>query len=102
MLNIKTEIKDKVAEVVLDGRMDGAEAPKVDEAFNALPETIETVILDLEDLIYVSSAGLRVFLAAQKKMNARSGRMKFMNVGENVMEIFETTGFDRIFDISDN
>jgi anti-sigma B factor antagonist len=64
-----------------------------------LPETLSELIMDFTVLEYLSSAGLRVILAAQKIMNARNGKMEIRNVNETIMEIFEVTGFTDILTI---
>lgn len=74
------------------GRLDTITAPTLDKAIGENIEGTEILVLDLKELEYISSAGLRVLLSAQKKMN-RSGSMKVTNVCEDIMEIFEMTGF---------
>ena len=87
------EIKRNKEEIVLQvaGRLDTTTAPAFDKA---IVENINTksLILDFKKLEYISSAGLRVLLSAQKKMN-QIGEMKVINVSEEVMEVFEITGF---------
>ena len=73
-----------------DGRLDTVTAPELETFLNENTAGIEALILDCEKLAYVSSAGLRVLLAAQKKM---ANTMKLVNVCELVMEVFEMTGF---------
>lgn len=76
--------------VALDGRLDTTTAPELDSFFAANYDGNGTVVIDCEKLTYISSAGLRVLLAAQKKTK---GSMKLINVCELVMEVFEMTGF---------
>ena len=76
--------------VALDGRLDTITAPELEAFFGENCGNIEALTLDCEKLVYVSSAGLRVLLTAQKKMK---GAMKLINVCELVMEVFEMTGF---------
>lgn len=98
MLNIIKTVEDGKAEVALEGRLDTVTAPELEQALNeALPELSE-LTLDFEKLDYISSAGLRVLLSAQKAMN-KQGEMKLRNVGETIMEIFEVTGFSDILTI---
>ena len=66
--------------------------------FDAGLAGVDDLVLDFEELEYVSSAGLRVILKAQKLMNA-VGKMKIVHVNESIMEIFEITGFDSILSI---
>lgn len=94
------EIKKKIDELVLEitGRLDTTTAPALDKSINENLENAKSLILDFEGLEYISSAGLRVLLSAQKKMN-KFGTMKVVNVGETVMEVFEITGFADILTI---
>ena len=85
-------------EIALEGRLDTTTSPMLEnELKEALPGVTE-LTLDLEKLEYISSAGLRVLLAAQKTMS-RQGTMKLINVNEIIMEIFEITGFSDILTI---
>ena len=88
------EIKKNPAEVVLQisGRLDTLTAPSLDKTINEDIGDAPNLILDMKSLEYISSAGLRVLLGAQKKMQ-KIGSMKVINVCEEVMEIFEMTGF---------
>ena len=76
----------------LDGRLDTITAPVLEKAVNDEGEALKNLVLDMKKLEYISSAGLRVLLSSQKKMFG-SGSMKLINVCENVMDIFEMTGF---------
>ena len=76
--------------VALDGRLDTTTAPELEKLLCENCADISSLVLDCEKLVYISSAGLRVLLANQKKMN---GSMKLINVCELVMEVFEMTGF---------
>ena len=78
--------------VVLSGRLDTTTAPQLEAELKASLDGVETLILDFAALEYLSSAGLRVLLAAQKTMN-RQGSMVVRNVNETITEIFEVTGF---------
>ena len=94
------EITKNVDELVLEitGRVDTITAPALDKTINENLEGVKTLILDLKSLEYISSAGLRVLLSAQKKMQ-QVGVMKVVNVCELVMEVFEMTGFADILNI---
>ena len=78
--------------VVLTGRLDTTTAPKLETELKQNISGVEALILDFSGLEYLSSAGLRVLLSAQKVMN-RQGSMTVKNVNEIIMEIFEVTGF---------
>ena len=83
--------------VQLDGRLDTTTAPELEAALKELGD-VKELILDFEKLEYISSAGLRVVLVAQKTMN-KQGSMKVVNVNDTVMEIFEVTGFADILTV---
>jgi anti-sigma B factor antagonist len=88
------EIQKNPAETVLRvvGRLDTVTAPALDKTIQEAIGETGTLILDMQSLEYISSAGLRVLLGAQKKMQ-KIGTMKLVNVCEAVMEVFEMTGF---------
>lgn len=84
----------------LTGRIDSNNASEVEQALRAqMPESPAAVVLDAAGLEYISSAGLRVLLMAQKTMAAQ-GEMKLVNVGDTIQEIFEVTGFSEILTIA--
>ena len=78
--------------IEIEGRLDTNTAPSLEKAINENTEANNNLVLDLNKLVYISSAGLRVLLSAQKKMN-KTGSMKVKNVSEDVMAVFEMTGF---------
>ncbi len=82
--------------VALDGRLDTNTAPMLESFLNENADTAAAWIINCEKLTYVSSAGLRVLLAAQKKMK---DSMKLIHVCELVMEVFEMTGFADVLEI---
>ena len=84
--------------IALEGRLDTTSAPQLDQALNELLEGITSLTFDLEKLVYISSAGLRSLLVAQKAMN-KKGTMKVKNAGDTVMEVFNVTGFADILTI---
>ena len=84
--------------LALTGRLDTSTAPQLEAEIKALPDTVEHLTLELSGLEYLSSAGLRVILAAQKKM-AVQGEMLVKNANETIMEVFDVTGFSNILTI---
>ena len=88
------EIKRNATETIIElvGRLDTTTAPALDKTINEDLGDTKNLVLDLKGLEYISSAGLRVLLGAQKKMQ-KIGSMKVTNVCESVMEVFEMTGF---------
>ena len=95
MLNITKFREAKSLKITLEGRFDTGTAPQLDEIVRTELADVETLIFDFAKLEYISSAGLRVLLAAQKIMN-KQGRMVVKNVSDEVKEIFEVTGFTDI------
>ena len=88
---VKTPEGEKLT-VKIEGRLDTTTAPELENELKASYEGITELILDVSAMEYISSAGLRVLLSAQKKMSKKGG-MVVKNVSEEVMEIFEVTGF---------
>lgn len=98
MLNINKTLEDKTLKVALEGRLDTTTAPQLEaELKSALPD-VTSLVMDFEKLEYISSAGLRVLLSAQKIMN-KQGEMKLIHVNDVINEIFEVTGFSDILNI---
>lgn len=85
-------------EYILEGRLDTTTAPQFDAELKEALTDVTELVLDFTKLEYISSAGLRVLLTAQKMMN-KQGNMVVKNVNEIVMEVFEVTGFDSILTI---
>ena len=89
-IEIKKNQEETIIEIV--GRLDTITAPALDKTINEDIGDTKNLVLDVKGMEYISSAGLRVLLAAQKKMQ-KIGSMKVINVCEEVMEVFEMTGF---------
>lgn len=84
--------------VSLEGRLDTTTAPELEKVFAGGLDGVTELTIDMGALDYLSSAGLRILLGAQKRMN-KQGSMKVTNVNETIMEIFEVTGFADILTI---
>lgn len=95
---ITTEKKDAAVTLHVSGRLDTTTAPELEGAVAALPEDVKELTLDMAEVVYISSAGLRVLLGAQKKMN-KLGSMKLTGVCGAVMDVLEITGFADILTI---
>ena len=95
-IEIKKNVEATTIEIV--GRLDTITAPALDKTINEDIGDTQNLVLDVKGMEYISSAGLRVLLAAQKKMQ-KIGSMKVVNVCEEVMEVFEMTGFADILEI---
>ena len=91
-MNINIEKANGATIMQLEGRIDTTTAPELEKAINNEGEALKSLVLDFKGVDYISSAGLRVLLSAQKKMNVQ-GSMELVGVSEAVMDIFEMTGF---------
>lgn len=97
-MNINKTNHDSTLKIALEGRLDTATAPQLEEELNQSIADNTELILDFAKLEYISSAGLRVLLTAQKIMN-KQGRMVIQNVNDVITEVFEVTGFADILTI---
>ena len=97
-MTINKTKNDSVLTIALEGRLDTITAPDLEAELKKELETAEELVFDFEKLEYISSAGLRVLLSAQKIMS-RKGGMKVTKVNELVNEVFEVTGFSDILTI---
>lgn len=97
-MDISTIIEDKKQTVVLTGKLDTLTAPELEEFMQESLEEISELVLDFAGLKYISSAGLRVLLTLQKRMN-KQGSMVIIHVNEQIMEVFEMTAFSDILTI---
>jgi len=98
MLSIQKERSNNQLTLNLEGRLDSNSAPELDSELRADLDGIRRLVLNLTALSYLSSAGLRVVLSAQKQMN-KQGEMIVTGVNETIMEIFTVTGFADILTI---
>ena len=97
-MTIEKNLNGTELNIAIVGRLDTNTAPQLEAEFKQNIAGVETLILDFANLAYLSSAGLRVLLAAQKVMN-KQGEMIIRNVNETISEIFEVTGFVDILTI---
>ena len=97
-MKIEKAIAGTAAALKIIGRLDTTTAPELEATIDGCVAGIKELVLDCSELEYVSSAGLRVILKAQKLMNAQ-GAMKLTNVNETIMEVFDITGFADILTI---
>ncbi|MCR5511237.1 MAG: STAS domain-containing protein [Lachnospiraceae bacterium] len=98
MLNINRESNGTDLTIILEGRLDTNTSPELDTELKSVLADVKTLTFDMANLVYISSAGLRVLLSAQKVMN-KQGSMTIKNVAPDVMEIFDVTGFSDILTI---
>ncbi|WP_442960227.1 STAS domain-containing protein [Pseudobutyrivibrio sp. YE44] len=85
--------------ISLEGRLDTTTAPQLEDSLTGKLDDVKSLVFDLNKLEYISSAGLRVLLTIQKVMN-KQGEMLVKNASEEILEIFEVTGFSDILTIS--
>ena len=97
-MTINKTVNERELTVALGGRLDTITSPELESALKDSLDGIETLVFDFQELDYISSAGLRVLLSAQKIMN-KQGEMIVKNVNDTIMEIFEVTGFSDILTI---
>ena len=98
MMYIEKNVTETELTVTLTGRLDTTTAPELENELKASLAGVTELTLDLKELEYISSAGLRVLLSAHKSMQAKGG-MKVTHVNEIVAEVFDVTGFSDILTI---
>ncbi len=98
MLSFEKSYEENVLTVKLDGKLDTGSTPELTAALEGETEKAERIVIDMADLKYISSAGLRLILSLHKQMSGKGG-LAIRNVNETNMEIFEFTGFADILDI---
>lgn len=92
-MDINLERKGETLTLFLNGKLDTQTAPSLEEKLSTEITGVKHLILDLQGLEYISSAGLRIFLSTHKHMAGEGGDMTVKNVNEDVMAIFDVTGF---------
>ncbi len=100
MLEINKKVDGTALTIMLTGRLDTTTAPELEEVINSSISGVESLKFDVSNMEYISSAGLRILLSAQKVMN-KQGEMKVLHPSDDVKEIFEVTGFSDILSIED-
>ena len=99
-MEINKAISNQNVIITLKGRLDTMTAPQLDdEAKSSDFDEVETVTLNLKDLEYISSSGLRVILALYKSLKSKGGNLKIVNVSNTIMELFSMTGMSDYLDI---
>ena len=91
-MTIEKKINGESVTLIVSGRLDTQTAPELEKELDSVLADIKELTFDFANLEYVSSAGLRVILKAQKAMNAQ-GSMKLTGVNDSIMEVFDITGF---------
>lgn len=98
-MEIREESLDGQIELYVSGEIDGTTVDDFEEKVSEAADRTKNLVLDLEELEYVSSTGLRVFLTLQKKMRGRGDEVVIRHVNEEVMAIFSVTGFVKLLNI---
>ncbi|MGN1113335.1 MAG: STAS domain-containing protein [Acutalibacteraceae bacterium] len=99
-MQIKTDFSNKKLTVALSGRLDTITSPQLEEEVNRFSlDEINEIVIDANELEYISSAGLRIVLMLHKKMAAQNGQLRLLNVNEMIKEIFDMTGMSDFLDI---
>ena len=99
-MTIQKDLADNTLTLAVEGRLDTTTAPELEAVLKENMDKVQALVLDFSELEYISSAGLRVLLVAQKAMAAKDG-MKVSGVNPLIHEIFEVTGFTDILDIEE-
>ena len=98
-MDIKLINRETEGEVLLEGRLDAVAAAEADEILMKIAGRFQRVVLNMEKLDYISSAGLRTLKMIHMTMKKKNGEMILRNVNTLVMEVFEVTGFVALFNI---
>ena len=97
---IRKELKDQSLTVSLEGRIDSVTAPELEKELMSATDSIRELILDFAEIDYVSSAGLRMIVALQKRMN-QQGSLVILNVRPEIISILEVTGLYKLLNIQE-
>ena len=92
-LNLNLINRGREGELILIGRLDSVTSAEAEKVFDEVTERFDDLILNMKDLDYISSAGLRILKRAYMTMRRKGGNLKLKNVNKMVMEVFEVTGF---------
>lgn len=101
-MNISINKNGTEVKIVLEGRLDSNTSPELEKKLGDLDDGVTALHFDFAKLLYISSAGLRVLLSSQKKMNAVGGELVVHNPNELITEVFEATGFADILTIKND
>ena len=100
MVNVTTERIDDVLSADVDGRIDGSNVVQFEEAVRtAIEDSDRAVIMNFENLVYISSAGLRAILLTAKSLQNRDAKLLLCSLSDRIREVFEISGFDKILPI---
>ena len=100
-MDITKTTNGSTLEIKIAGRLESLTAPQLDAEIKGLPAEIKELIMDISEMEYTSSAGLRVFLSAHKLLKSRGGAMKVRGVTPSVKKLFDLTAFTPILNFID-
>lgn len=92
-MKIKLVNRGSEGELILEGRLDAITSQEAEKIFMDVAERFDSLVLNMADMTYISSAGLRVIKLLHMKMRKKNGELTLTNVNKMVMEVFEMTGF---------
>jgi anti-anti-sigma factor len=95
-MNIKIINTEEKTTIALSGRLDTNTSPKLQETLTSEMGNAKHIELDFAELVYISSAGLRILLMGEKATKAKGSRQTLVNVSPDIMEVFEITGFSNV------
>lgn len=98
-MEITSSTEGTKATLALNGKLTVQTSPDLSDAVDALPNDVSEIVIDLSEVTYVASAGLRVLVATDKLAVVRGGSMTLLHPCEDVMEVFEMTGLVDVFSI---
>lgn len=98
-MTISADKKDSKLVLSLEGRLDTTTAPELEKELGEVLDAVDDITFDCNGLEYISSAGLRVLLGAQKAMNKKEGKLVVKNINDTIREVFEVTGFTDVITI---
>ncbi len=100
MADVTIERQDDVLSADVSGRIDGSSVVQFEEAFRAaIEDSDRAVIMDFENLFYISSAGLRAILLTAKSLQSRNAKLVLCSLADPIREVFEISGFDKVLPI---
>ena len=99
MLNMEVKQEGTAVTVLLEGMLDATSAPSFKETLSKIPDSVTSITVDMEKLRYTSSAGLRVILELQNRMDQCGGQLTFTHVDDTIREVFDDTGFSEFITI---
>ena len=101
-VEIKVEQEGSVYFVTLEGRLDASTTPVVEKKMAGLLDVAEKIVVDCSKIDYLSSAGMRLLLSSTKKMAAKEGKIAFMGMHDDVLDVIKMAGFERILHLFPN